>query len=148
MTKVEIEPGWLIEQFADLVLGRGSNTSSDVRIKDYIFSRYGMPSARIQLRAEFMEALERYDQLVVQKNQQYEDAWQVDGPITALVDLKDKLYRLATVGKHGAVLRWDQDKLVGTLFDILVRDIMLLAWFKLNFVDEDDDRRETDKEHR
>jgi hypothetical protein len=130
MQHVDIEKGWLLDQFAEHVLG--------LDIEDEAYkTQLWLGEINIQL----ADALIRYDSLVYQKNQQYKDAWQVDGPLTALVDLKDKLYRLEAVNEKGASVTWGQDKLVGTLYDVLIRTIMCLAWFGLNFKDDDDDRR-------
>ena len=132
MERVVIQPGWLIDQFAQLVLGLDS--------EDEAFeTQLWLGDINIRL----AEALIRYDTLVHQKNQQYKDAWQIDGPITSLVDLKDKLYRLEAVTERGASIAWDEDKLTGTLYDVLIRTIMCLAWYGLNFQDDDDDRGET-----
>lgn len=129
MQRVDIKQGWLLDQFAGLVLGL------DVDDQD-VAGQYWLSEMNVDLAA----ALVKYDALVYQKNQQYKDAWQKDGPITALVDLKDKLYRLESASESGAVLTWDKDKLRGTLFDILIRTIMCLSWQGLNFTDDDDDR--------
>jgi hypothetical protein len=99
-------------------------------------------SAAFFLNPTLVMALTEYDALVVQKNEQYKDAWQKDGPITALCDLKDKLYRLDSASESGAIMKWDRNKLYGTFFDIWVRDMMCLAWFGLNFIDDDDDRHD------
>lgn len=131
MQRVDIKQGWLLDQFADLVLGL------DVKDQD-VAGQYWLG----EMEPAFAEALIKYDELVYQKNLQYKDAWQQDGPITALVDLKDKLYRLESASESGAVLAWDKDKLRGTLFDIIVRSIMCLSWMGLNFNDDDDDRRQ------
>jgi len=129
MERVDIKQGWLLDQFAELVLDLDIEDES---VKTQVWLT--------EINVAFAEALVKYDELVYQKNQQYQDAWQKDGPITALVDLKDKLYRLDSASTSGAIIKWDKDKLIGTLFDILVRDIMCLAWMKLNFKDDDDDR--------
>lgn len=131
MLHVEIKQGWLLDQFAELVLGLNPDDEA-----------YQTQLWLGELNVELAAALVKYDALVYQKNQQYKDAWQKDGPITALVDLKDKLYRLDSAAESGAVLKWDKDKLIGTLFDILVRDIMALCWMQLNFQDDDDDRQQ------
>lgn len=128
MQHVDIQRGWLLDQFADLVLGIAPDDPA------YITQLW-----LGEMRTEFAEAIVKYDDLVYQKNQQYKDAWQKDGPITALVDLKDKLYRLESASESGAVLAWDRDKLRGTLFDIIVRSIMCLSWMGLNFTDDDVD---------
>jgi hypothetical protein len=131
MKHVDIEKGWLLDQFAEHVLGLDID---DEAYKTQLWIG--------EINLQLAEALIRYDSLVYQKNQQYKDAWQVDGPLTALVDLKDKLYRLEAVNEKGASVTWDQDKLVGTLYDVLIRTMMCLAWLGLNFVDDDDDRRD------
>jgi hypothetical protein len=138
MQRVDIQPGWVLRQIGKFVLGFDEETdridTCDIhQLHDLIED---------QLNPEFYDALLEYDNLVFQKNQQYKDAWQQDGPVTALTDLKDKLYRLDSASESGAVLKWNTDKLRGTFFDILVRDIMCMAWFGLNFVDDDDDRQE------
>lgn len=130
MAHVDIKPGWLARQFAKRVLGITPSVEADI---DAVLG--------VELSQELRIALREWDALVAQKNAQYKDAWQVDGPITALCDLKDKLYRLDSASESGAIIKWDKDKLRGTLFDILVRDIMCLAWFGLNFTDDDDDRQ-------
>lgn len=124
---VEIKSGWVIRQFIDLVYNIRPGWNAD--LVEILRTFDCNPS--------LVKALQEYDALVVQKNTQYEDAWQTDGPITALCDLKDKLYRLNSAQKSGAVLEWDYDKLRGTLFDIWIRSIMCLAWFGLNFKDDD-----------
>jgi len=130
MQRVEIQQGWLIDQFAEHVLGLDVEDES---VKTQVWLT--------EINPDVADALIKYDALVVQKNAQYKDAWQVDGPITALVDLKDKLYRLEAVHERGAAIAWDQDKLKGTLYDVLIRTVMCLAWLGLNFKDDDDDRR-------
>lgn len=129
MQRVDIKQGWLLDQFAELVLGL------DVSDPTYITQLW-----LGEMSTEFAEALVKYDNLVYQKNQQYKDAWQQDGPITSLVDLKDKLYRLEFANESGAIIGWDNNKLRGTLYDILVRAIMCMSWLGLNFKDDDDDR--------
>ncbi len=130
MQRVEIQEGWLLDQFAEHVLG--------LDIKDEAVATQVWLT---EINPDVADALLKYDALVVQKNAQYKDAWQVDGPITALVDLKDKLYRLESFSGDGAKLAWEKDKLVGTLYDVLIRTVMCLAWLGLNFKDDDDDRR-------
>jgi hypothetical protein len=129
MIRVEIKQGWLLDQFAEHVLGL--NPEEDA---------YETQLWLGELNLDFASALVKYDALVQQKNQQYGDAWQKDGPVTSLVDLKDKLYRLKSATDSGATLTWDVDKLRGTLYDILVRSLMILSWFELNFDDDDDER--------
>jgi hypothetical protein len=129
MNRVDIAQGWLLDQFAYHVLGLDPEEEA-----------YQTQLWLGELNTEFAQALTKYDALVNQKNQQYGDAWQKDGPVTSLVDLKDKLYRLQSASDSGAVLTWDVDKLRGTLYDILVRSIMILSWFELNFDDDDDER--------
>jgi hypothetical protein len=129
MRRVVIEDGWLIDQFAEHVLGLDM---TDEGVKTQVWLT--------EINPNLADALIKYDALVVQKNKQYKDAWQVDGPITALVDLKDKLYRLEAATEKGASVAWDKDKLTGTLYDIMIRTVMALAWFGLNFQDDDDDR--------
>jgi hypothetical protein len=131
MQHVDIQQGWLLDQFAEHVLGLDPE---DEPYKTQLWLG--------EINLELAQALIKYDALVYQKNKQYKDAWQVDGPLTALVDLKDKLYRLEAVNEKGASVTWEQDKLVGTLYDVLVRTIMCLSWLGLNFKDDDDDRRE------
>ncbi len=131
MQRVDIKQGWLLDQFAEHVLGLDP--------KD---ERYESQLWLTEINSQLAMALIDYDTLVYQKNQQYKDAWQKDGPITALVDLKDKLYRLDSASESGAVMKWDKDKLTGTFYDVLIRTMMCLAWFGLNFVDDDDDRRD------
>jgi hypothetical protein len=131
MQRVDIQPGWLMDQFAEHVLGLDME---DEGVKTQVWLT--------EINPKLADALIKYDELVVQKNKQYKDAWQVDGPITALVDLKDKLYRLEAATEKGANIVWDRDKLVGTLYDIMIRTVMALAWFGLNFEDDDDDRSE------
>jgi hypothetical protein len=132
MAHVDIRPGWLKREFCKRVLGITPSVEADL---DDVLG--------VELSQELRTALREWDALVYQKNQQYKDAWQIDGPITALTDLKDKLYRLDSASESGAVITWNKDKLRGTLFDILVRDIMCLAWFGLNFKDDDDDRQDS-----
>jgi len=122
-TRVKIEPGWLINQFAEYVLGHHP----------------GQPHT-FQLSHEFGEALERLDALVVQKDFQYSSSWQTLGEIIPTADLIDKLARLDGAWRHGAALSWDPEKRKGVLFDILVRTLMILAWEGANFKDDDDDR--------
>lgn len=129
MQWVDIKQGWLLDQFAQLVLGLDTE---DQGVATQLWLG--------ELNPALAAALVKYDALVYQKNLQYKDAWQQDGPITALVDLKDKLYRLDSASESGAVIKWDKDKLTGTLFDILIRTIMCLSWMGLNFQDDDDDR--------
>lgn len=129
MTHVDIKAGWLARQFCQRVLGITPSVEADI---DAVLG--------VELSQELRVALQQWDALVAQKNAQYKDAWQIDGPITALCDLKDKLYRLESASESGAIITWDKNKLRGTLFDILVRDLMCLAWFGLNFADDDDDR--------
>lgn len=129
MAQVDIKPGWLLDQFAEHVLGLDM---TDPIVKE----QYWLA----EINDKVADALVKYDALVVQKNEQYKNAWQVDGPVTALTDLKDKLYRLDSASEDGAILSWDKDKLMGTLYDILIRTVMCLAWFGLNFQDDDDDR--------
>lgn len=131
MQRVDIQPGWLLDQFAQHVLGLDT---SDESVATQVWLT--------EINPDLADALIKYDALVYQKNQQYKDAWQQDGPITALVDLKDKLYRLDSASESGAILLWDKDKLIGTLYDVLIRTVMNLAWLGLNFKDDDDDRRE------
>ena len=135
MKHVDIRPGWLKLEFIKHVLGMKVPYS----VMDATLG--------VEISKTFRLALNSYDALVVQKNAQYKDAWQKDGPITALVDLKDKLYRLESANEDGAVIAWEKDKLIGTLFDILVRTIMCLAWFGLNFKDDDDDRKLDDPDY-
>ncbi len=130
MIRVEIKQGWLLDQFAEHVLGLNPEEEA-----------YETQLWLGELNLDFASALVKYDALVQQKNQQYGDAWQKDGPVTSLVDLKDKLYRLQSAGDSGAILTWDVDKLRGTLYDILVRSLMILSWFELNFDDDDDERK-------
>lgn len=129
MHHVEIAQGWLLDQFAEHMLGLDPE---DEAYKTQLWIG--------ELHTDFAQALVKFDALVYQKNQQYGDAWQKDGPVTSLVDLKDKLYRLQSANDSGAILTWDVDKLRGTLYDIMVRSIMVLSWFELNFDDDDDDR--------
>ena len=126
MQRVDIKQGWLLDQFAELVLGLDPDEEGTV-------TQLWLG----ELNTALAEALVKYDELVYQKNLQYKDAWQKDGPITALVDLKDKLYRLDSASESGAIMKWDKDKLTGTLFDILVRTVMCLSWMSLNFQDDD-----------
>jgi hypothetical protein len=126
MQRVDIKQGWLLDQFAELVLGLDPDEEGTI-------TQLWLG----ELNTNLAEALVKYDELVYQKNLQYKDAWQKDGPITALVDLKDKLYRLDSASESGAVVKWDKDKLTGTLFDILVRTVMCLSWMGLNFQDDD-----------
>ena len=128
MQRVDIKQGWLLDQFAELVLGLDPDEEGTV-------TQLWLG----ELNTALAEALVKYDELVYQKNLQYKDAWQKDGPITALVDLKDKLYRLDSASESGAIMKWDKDKLTGTLFDILVRTVMCLSWMGLNFQDDDID---------
>jgi hypothetical protein len=138
MQRVDIQPGWLIYTFLQDVF---SITSGPINHRDD-YTMWATAMRLLYLDEVVISALIEYDKLVYQKNQQYKDAWQKDGPITALVDLKDKLYRLESASESGAILAWDKDKLRGTLFDILVRTIMCLSWLGLNFKDDDDDRQE------
>jgi len=138
MQQVNIKPGWLIRQFARFVFGDSTGDTDAVSIDGGVLT---VGDNTYCLNPVILLALKEYDALVVQKNEQYKDAWQKDGPVTALVDLKDKLYRLDSASESGAVLKWDKNKLHGTFFDILVRDFMCMAWFGLNFVDDDDDRQ-------
>ena len=131
MQRVEIKEDWLIDQFAKHVLGLDIEDES---VKTQVWLT--------EINPDIADALIKYDALVVQKNKQYKDAWQVDGPLTALTDLKDKLYRLEYVTERNLSIAWDQDKLTGTLYDILIRTIMCLAWYGENFKDDDDDRSE------
>lgn len=138
MAHVDIKPGWVIRQFikqtflySGWVPDHGDDRAAWLELMH-----------NLHLSPQLIDALFEFDALVYQKNQQYKDAWQKDGPVTALCDLKDKLYRLDSAAENGAILRWDKDKLLGTFFDIWVRDMMCLAWFGLNFVEEDDDRRD------
>jgi hypothetical protein len=149
MKRVDIKKGWLIKQFVQFTFGNqavyndgnlfsdGDPVSCDVET-----GVISIGSAAFFLNPTLVMALTEYDALVVQKNEQYKDAWQKDGPITALCDLKDKLYRLDSASESGAIMKWDRNKLYGTFFDIWVRDMMCLAWFGLNFVDDDDDRHD------
>lgn len=77
------------------------------------------PEAQFRLR-EFFHIAE-------QKNQEYGDAWQIDGMLTSLTDDKDKLYRVDTIKKNGAVVGhrvyWD-DNLSDKLMDIMLRSLM------------------------
>jgi hypothetical protein len=135
MAHVDIKPGWVISNFIQFTFGdkppdHGENRGAWIELL-----------ADLGISNDMTRALIEYDALVVQKNEQYKDAWQKDGPVTALTDLKDKLYRLDSASESGAVLKWDKNKLVGTFFDIWVRDMMCLAWFGLNFSDDDDDRQ-------
>lgn len=130
MQRVDIKQGWLLDQFAELVLGLDPDEEGTV-------TQLWLG----ELNTNLAEALVKYDELVYQKNLQYKDAWQKDGPITALVDLKDKLYRLESASESGAIVAWDKDKLTGTLFDILVRTVMTLSWMGLNFQDDDLDEQ-------
>jgi len=126
MQHVEIKQGWLIDQFAEHVLGLDIEDES-VATQAWL----------TEINPDIADALIKYDALVVQKNKQYKDAWQVDGPLTALTDLKDKLYRLEAVNEKGLSVTMDKDKLTGTLYDILIRTVMCLAWYGLNFKDDD-----------
>lgn len=137
MAHVDIKPGWVIRQFIKQTFSAGESPDHADDEGAWIELLIGLG-----LSSELISSLLEFDALVYQKNQQYKDAWQKDGPVTALCDLKDKLYRLDSASESGAVLRWDKDKLLGTFFDIWVRDMMCLAWFGLNFVEEDDDRRD------
>jgi len=139
MQRVEIRPGWLIYTFIDNTFDLGAPPIDHG--DDYVM--WATALRLLHMGGNTISALIEYDKLVYQKNQQYKDAWQQDGPVTALADLKDKLYRLDSASESGAVLRWDKDKLRGTFFDILVRDLMCLAWFGRNFRDDDDDRSDT-----
>lgn len=130
MQRVNIQPGWLLDMFAEYVLG--------IDPKD---EAYETQLWLGEINTDLAVSLVKFDTLVAQKNKQYEDAWQKDGPVTALCDLKDKLYRLDSASKGGAILMWDPDKLRGTFFDILVRTFMCMAWFGANFSDDDDDRQ-------
>lgn len=141
MQRVDIKQGWLIKQFAQLTFG-DEFTDEDVVSCEVDSGLLSVGMATYVLNPTLLMALLEYDELVYQKNLQYKDAWQKDGPITALVDLKDKLYRLESASETGAIVAWDKDKLTGTLFDIFVRTIMCLSWFGLNFRDDDDDRRD------
>jgi hypothetical protein len=137
MQRVDIKPGWLIYTFIQNVFrleGGPIDHGDNYRL-------WATALRLLYVGEPIIEALIEYDKLVYQKNLQYKDAWQQDGPITALVDLKDKLYRLESASETGAIIAWDKDKLTGTLFDILIRTVMCLSWFGLNFKDDDDDRR-------
>jgi len=90
MIRVEIKQGWLLDQFAEHVLGLNPEEEA-----------YETQLWLGELNLDFASALVKYDALVQQKNQQYGDAWQKDGPVTSLVDLKDNCTAcslLATVG--------------------------------------------------
>lgn len=130
MQRVVIERGWLLDQFAEHVLGLELPEEA-----------YRTQLWLTEINEKLAQALVKYDLLVEQKNKQYKDAWQVDGPLTALTDLKDKLYRLESLTEQHINVSWDKDKLTGTLYDILIRTIMCLAWLGLNFEDDDDDRK-------
>ena len=132
MQRVEIKPGWVIRQYLAMTHSIVPSTFADLK---EVLRAVGTD-------AELVRALVDFDALVVQKNEQYKDAWQKDGPVTALCDLKDKLYRLDSASESGAVLSWDKDKLRGTFFDVWVRSMMCMAWFGLQFKDDDDDRSE------
>jgi hypothetical protein len=116
MAHVDIKPGWVIRQFLKFTFDISPSPSAN--LEEVLYA--------LGVHHELVRALKDFDALVVQKNTQYKDAWQKDGPITALTDLKDKLYRLDSAAEVGAVLSWDLDKLRGTFFDIWVRDIMCL----------------------
>jgi hypothetical protein len=120
-TRVEIKPGWLINQFAEFVLGIDP----------------GHSPVKWALNKDFGEALKRLDALVVQKDFQYQGSWQTLGEVIPTADLIDKLARLDSATKSGAVLSWDPDKRRGILFDIIVRAFMILAWEGVNFTDDD-----------
>jgi hypothetical protein len=139
MRHVDIQKGWLIRQFTHYVLGIGGGVNTLLRDLE-ISGTKPWDAYIVRLNAEFADALERWDELVYQKNVQYEDAWQIDGPVTALTDLKDKLYRLSTATRTQAAISWDPDKRRSILFDIIVRAMMVLAWDGANFKDDDDDR--------
>lgn len=120
-TRVVIQPGWLIGQFMQYVLG-------------------ATPGHSYELNPDFLAALERLDDLVVQKDWQYSSSWQTLGEIIPTADMIDKLARLEGAWKHGAALSWNPDKRKEVLFDIIVRAFMILAWEGANFKDSDDDR--------
>ena len=123
--RVEIQRGWLIDQFAERVLGLPP----------------GHSLRRINVNPEFGEALDRFDALVAQKNYQYDSSWQTLGEIIPTADMIDKLARLSGAWRNGAALSWDPDKRRGVLFDLIVRAFMILAWDGLNFVDDDVDAK-------
>jgi hypothetical protein len=132
MVPVEIKPGWVIRQYLDIA--HQLSPSKDADLGEVLYA--------VGTDRELVRALLDFDALVVQKNKQYKDAWQIDGPVTALTDLKDKLYRLESASESQAILSWDKDKLRGTFFDVFIRSLMCMAWFGLNsFKDDDDDRQ-------
>jgi hypothetical protein len=130
MAHVDIKPGWVIRQYLAMAHTMWPNKNAD--LSEVLLAVGTDP--------QLVRALVEFDSLVVQKNEQYKDAWQKDGPVTALTDLKDKLYRLDSAAESGAILAWDIDKLRGTFFDVWIRSLMCMAWFGLNFRDDDDDR--------
>lgn len=130
MARVDIKPGWVVRQYLDIAHQLHPSVNADL----------GEVLYAVGTDPELVRALVDFDALVVQKNEQYKDAWQKDGPVTALCDLKDKLYRLDSASESGAILKWDKDKLRGTFFDVWIRSLMCMVWFGLNFSDDDDDR--------
>ena len=132
MQRVLIKRGWLVSQFAKYIFGDGTGRAVLPLPDDGTF---------VKVSEEFAKALDDWDALVAQKNAQYDDSWQVDGPVVALVDLREKLNRLNSATRSGAILEWDPDKKRYTIFDIIVRAMMVLAWDDLNFKDDDDDRQ-------
>jgi hypothetical protein len=116
--KVKIQPGWLMAQFSEHVLG-------------------SPPGHSVPINPDFLAALERLDALVVQKDFQYDSSWQTLGEIIPVADMIDKLARLSGAWKNGAAISWDPDKRKGVMFDIIVRAFMILAWEGANFVDDD-----------
>ena len=129
--RVEIQQGWLINQFAEHVLRYGPGQS--LTPGDY-------ETLMREINPEFAAALRRFDALVAQKNYQYDSSWQTLGEIIPTADMIDKLARLSGAWRNGAALNWDPDKRRGVLFDLIVRAFMILAWEGLNFQDDDDDR--------
>jgi hypothetical protein len=145
---VEIYSGWLIEQFAKYVLGRGPHVPLTTMMEQFPVPDHCHPENmsafhvdHIQLTAEFTEALRRFDALVVQKDFQYQSSWQRLGPLIPLADDIDKLARLQGAWKSGALASWDPDKQRGILFDLIVRSFQILCWMDTQFQDDDDDRQ-------
>lgn len=143
---VEIKPGWLIMQFARYVFGLTEEYTTFERTGPHqlvLRNEKGWADYQLWLNPQFLDALIRFDDLVIQKDYQYDSSWQTLGTIIPMADMIDKLGRLKSASRNGAALAWDPDKKIGTQFDLIVRNLMIMCWERLNFTDDDDDRQIT-----
>lgn len=139
---VEIRPGWVTAQFAKYFFGNDSPINQRKMVVQVDSSDGYISPFRFILTEEMANALQRFDQLAVQKNFQYQGSWQTLGPLIALADDIDKLARLEGAWKSGALVTWKPDKQREMCFDLIIRSFQILAWMDTHFQDDDIDDRQ------